>query len=231
MNGSQLIKSKEDHIIETLPLRDQLADIIRRMVLKGELHPGQQISERQLSFRFETSTTPVKEALRVLQSEGLVYSKPRVGTFVSEVSQEHIYKIVAMRGALEGVAAGFAAQNCTQEEIAQMTEILDQVQTVLDEAGELDREKVSGLNAQFHQILRVACRSDYLVNLICNMNSIDRTIRALSFELLNAPHEANVAYNEHRSILVAVARHNSELAESLMNFHIRRVAKEVTQFA
>lgn len=231
MNSSQLIESKGNHIIETLPLRDQLADIIRRMILKAELHPGQQVSERQLSQRFETSTTPVKEALRVLQTEGLVYSKPRVGTFVSEVSQEHIYQIVAMRGALEGVAAGFAAQYCTEEEIAQMTGILDQVQKILNEASELDRERVSALNAQFHQILRSACRSEYLVGLIRNMNSIDRTIRALSFELQNAPHEANVAYHEHRSILNAVAKRNSELAESLMNFHIRRVAKEVTRFA
>jgi len=231
MYDHRLIQTKEDHIIETLPLRDQLADIIRRMIMKGEMLPGEQISERQLSQRFETSTTPIKEALRILQAEGLVYSKPRVGTFVAEISaEESIYQLVAMRGALEGVAAGFAAQNCTQEEIAEMSSLLDQVEENLRTEGELQSKKIASLNARFHQVLRSGCRNSYLVNLITNMNSIDSTIRTLSFEVANAPREASVAYYEHRSILNAVAQKNSKLAEDLMNLHIRRVAKEVTQY-
>lgn len=226
INEKCLLQNDKDYILETLPIRDQLADIIRRMIIKGELKAYEQISERQLSQRFETSTTPIKEALRILQAEGLVYSKARVGTFVAEISPASILQIVTMRGALEGVAANFAAQNCTESEITQMSTILDEVRTYIGQ--DQQNNRIATLNAKFHHMLRSGSHNTYLVNLIGNMNSIDRTIRTLSFELQDAHREVEVAFKEHKAILEAVRAHDPVTAESLMNNHIRRVAKEVT---
>jgi len=202
-----------------------MADIIRQMIIKKELKTDQRISERQLSQKFGISTAPVKEALRILQTEGLVRTIPRVGTFVAGISDNHIYQIVAMRGALEGVAANFAAQRRSDDDIRQMTGLLDEVEANLNQG--LDSQKISKLNESFHKILREASQNDYLINLIRTMNSIDRTIRSLSFEVKDADSEAQRAYNEHRAILQAIISQNSELAEQRMNQHIRRVANEV----
>lgn len=218
-------QNTKDSIVEALLLRDQLADIIRRMIMLGKFRPGEQISERQLSQKFEISTTPIKEALRILQAEGLVYTKPRVGTFVAEISSGRIYQIVAMRGALEGVAAGFAAHYRTDAEIAEMTALLDRVEEYLEKG--FEDQQIAQLNEKFHRTLRGACRNDYLINLVCNMNSIDRTIRSLSFEVCEPQREAQEAYREHRQILQAVVAQDADAAEALMGRHIRRVADRV----
>lgn len=109
-------------IVEAIPIREQVADIIRKMIVNGELKADQQISEREISQMLMVSTTPVKEAFRVLQSEGLLYSIPRKGSYISKLSRKNILQTVFMRGALEGVAAFFAARNATYNEIMIMEE-------------------------------------------------------------------------------------------------------------
>jgi DNA-binding GntR family transcriptional regulator len=103
----------EQKIVEAIPIRDQVVEIIREMILNGELKPEQQLSERQLGRELHVSTTPIKEAFRILQSEGLLYSVPRKGSFVSEFSKRNVLQTVYIRGAMEGVAAYFACQNIT----------------------------------------------------------------------------------------------------------------------
>ena len=105
--------NETEKIVETVSLRDQMTEIIRKMIIRGELAENEPISERKLSLQFGISTTPIKEALRMLQAEGLVYVKPRSGTYVSEVSRDKLIQICYMRASLEGVAAYFAAQSRT----------------------------------------------------------------------------------------------------------------------
>lgn len=100
----------KEQIIESKPLREQVADIVRGMILRGEIKAGEQISERTIGQMLHVSTTPVKEAFRSLQAEGLIYTRPRRGSFVSEISIDNMLEIAFMRSALEGVAAYYAAK-------------------------------------------------------------------------------------------------------------------------
>lgn len=212
-----------DTILEVLPLRDQVADIVRRMILRGQLLPDERISERQIGKMLGISTTPVKEAFRTLQAEGLIHSEPRVGSFVSPIPRDHMYQIVAMRGALEGVAANFAAANHTPEELAGMTACMTAVKKLLKDKS--DPLLVAAQNAKFHEILRNACRNNYLITLILTMRSIDKTFREMSLAI--DEQETRRAYAEHSAILQAVAARDSGQSELLMNRHIRRVAQSV----
>lgn len=74
---------KEMNIVEAAPIRDQVADILRKRIISGDLANGEKLSERQISAELNISTTPVKEAFRLLQAEGLIYTLPRKGSFVS----------------------------------------------------------------------------------------------------------------------------------------------------
>lgn len=210
-------------IVEAIPIREQVADIIRKMIVNGELKADQQISEREISQMLMVSTTPVKEAFRVLQSEGLLYSIPRKGSYISKLSRKNILQTVFMRGALEGVAAFFAARSATYNEIMIMEEALNCAGELVDKA-QLTSEiavRLTENNNLFHSTLRSASKNTYLVGLIDNMRSIDQSIRSVA--LTSTIDECIRAQKEHLAILKAVKEQNSEKAEQLINAHVRRV--------
>ena len=210
-------------IVEAIPIREQVADIIRKMIVNGELKADQQISEREISQMLMVSTTPVKEAFRVLESEGLLYSIPRKGSYISKLSRKNILQTVFMRGALEGVAAFFAARNATYNEIMIMEEALNCAGEHVDKA-QLTSEiavRLTENNNLFHSTLRSASKNTYLVGLIDNMRSIDQSIRSAA--VTSTIDERIRAQKEHLAILKAVKEQNSEKAEQLINAHVRRV--------
>lgn len=209
-----------EKIQESAPIRDQVAHIIRRQILDGELQPGSQISERQISAQLEISTTPVKEALRVLQSEGLIITKPRKGSYVAKITKDTLLTLTFMRGALEGVAAYWACIYLTDEEIEKMRRALDNSGEIVKNNGSL--EALISSNVEFHTILRNGCRTPYLLSMLENMGSIDFTIRSRSLYLSND--EPSIAHGDHTRIYEAVKARNSKLAEAEMVKHVRRVS-------
>jgi DNA-binding GntR family transcriptional regulator len=216
----ELIQLADSLIVQAVPLREQVADIVRVMILKGELESEQAISERYISQRLNVSTTPVKEAFRILQSEGLIYSIPRKGSYVSSMSKSNMEQITFIRSSLEGIAAYYAALNATDDEIAQMKEILEQVGVLVSNPE--NRQKVSSGNVEFHRILRNASRNQYLISLLANMRSIDNSLRTVN---LNLPKVDPVQdHAEHLRILDAISKRDAVHAEQAMISHIRRVA-------
>lgn len=213
----------QNKIVEVLPLREQVVNIIRELIITGELQAGSPISERNISQRLGVSTTPVKEAFRILESEGLLYSVARKGSYISELSRENLLQTVFMRSSLEGVAAYFAALNATNEDIAVMEEALEMSGRLIAE-NELNPD-VAEYNEQFHMCLRNAAGNAYLLSLIRNMKSVDDVVRkvaAVSDEV-----EPPRAQKEHLAILEAVKKRDGALAEHLMVAHVRRVGEFV----
>lgn len=213
----------ENTIVQSLPLREQVADIVRVMILKGELKQGQPVSERFISQMLNVSTTPVKEAFRVLQAEGLIYSIARKGSYVSPSSIANMKQITFIRSSMEGVAAYYAALNATEEEIAHMGELLDKAGSVIRNHESLQR--FSDLNFEFHSILRNASRNPYLTNMLASLRSIDRSMRSVNLDLKDL--EPAQDHAEHLAIFDAVKNRNPELAEQSIINHIRRVAHTV----
>lgn len=227
MSKSSEILDLSDKIVEVATLREQVADILRAMILKGDFEAGEQLSERQLCQSFNISTTPIKEALRMLQTEGLVYTIPRKGTFVSNVLGDRIRQSIMMRASLEGIAAGFAARDCTDSEIKRLEVILRKTEALNESEHAPDWERLMTLNDEFHSIIRDACQNDYLINLIRSLRTVDHSLRSISFKLPNAIEIHRQSQTEHSNILQAVKTHNSDEAESLMRHHIRAFAKRV----
>ena len=207
---------------EALPMRDQIANIMRKMILTGDLKGGDMIRERHFSELFHVSTTPVKEAFRILQAEGLIYTKPRSGTYVSDISIETMLQIIYMRSALDGVAAYFAAQLATEEDIRNLGAILDEIGEMIHAGASGD--EISKRNSVFHEELRNLAQNDYLTALIHNVNTIDSAFRSLA---LHRPVEHPRSHKEHVAIFEAVKNHDAPKAEQLMQEHIRRVANYV----
>lgn len=207
-------------LITPMPLRQQVADIIRRMIMDGDLKPGQQVSERNISAMLEVSTTPVKEAFRVLQAEGLLYSIPRKGSFVSERSLDNLMQYSYMRSALEGVAARFAAQEASKEDLLYMEKELAASRELIENDG--DRSEISRHNLNYHVRMRKASKNAYLVSLISMIADIDNSMR----EVVNRNEipELMQRQEEHEAILNAVRAKMGDTAEKMMIEHVRNGA-------
>ena len=212
-------------IIDSVPLRDQVVDIIHQMILNGELKSHEKISERKISSMLKVSTTPVKEAFRVLQVEGLIVSAPRRGSFISSDVLGHLKQIVYLRSAIDGVAANFAARYATKEEIQDMQSILDCVEPLITSRKEVDL--ISRKNDEFHNVLRNASHNGYVIHLGENLRSIDNSIR----NVVNQIDYKNIQdrHAEHIAILQAVKKRDSELAERLMVQHVREAPVVINQ--
>lgn len=210
-------------IIDSIPLRDQVVEIVHQMIFDGELKSNEKISERQISTMLQVSTTPVKEAFRVLQAEGFITCYPRKGSYVSGNIIEHLKQIAYLRSAIDGVAVYFAALYATKEEIKKC-------EAILEEAGELIRsqkspDEISKMNDEFHSVLRNSAHNEYISNLGENIRSIDNLLR----KAINKVDYKNLQdrQNEHQAILNAVRKGDSSLAEQLMIKHVRNAPIDV----
>lgn len=212
-------KMSDQLIQESLSVRDQVANIIRKRIMRGILSEGDKISERMLSEELNISTTPVKEAMRMLNTEGLLFTVPRKGTYVSDFAIQNILHVTFIRSVLEGVATFFAVDNLLESEIDQLENaLIKSKQAILDK----DFEALTNSNQLFHNIIRTASKNIYLLRILESFRSIDYSIRVTS---LRIDGESEIAQAEHMEIFNAIRNRNNTHAENLMVAHIRRVAK------
>ncbi len=204
-----------------LPISERVADAIRNAILDGQLSPGQRVSVREVSDALKVSTTPVKEAFKILKAEGLVISHPRSGTLISDFSRQNMKSTAFVRSALEGVAANLAAQLITDEEIQRLEEIIAEVDECVGQ-GRIDR--IGVLNTTFHGLINSAARSSYLRHQTEVLRSFDITFRRFA---LKETTEMQNGIEEHKKILDALRKRDGDLAESLTVQHIRRSALHV----
>ena len=105
---------------EYLPLRDVVFNTLRQAILRGELKPGERLMEIQLANKLGVSRTPIREAIRKLELEGLVLMIPRKGAEVAEITEKNMRDVLEVRKALEELAVQLACEKITEEEIEEM---------------------------------------------------------------------------------------------------------------
>ena len=209
----------EDLIQENEPLREQVANIVRRKIIRQEFKSGERLSERAISKMLHVSTTPVKEAFRILVTEGLMITIPNKGSFVSEYSMENLKGIIYMRAALEGTITHFATEYITPEEIVKMDEALARAYACIES---MDAEGGIQADADFHNSIRYACRNQYLINMLHTLRTIDHSVRSLPLYRQDKE-ERLLTHSQHCAIAAAIKAGDADLAEALMIKHIRQV--------
>lgn len=225
---------ERDQLEISLPIRDQIADILRRQIISGELKSGNKISERDISAHFNVSTAPVKEAIRTLNMEGLLRSYPRRGTFVANVVGDNVLQLVHLRSVIEGTAAYWGTKNISDDDISRMAHYLSRFDYLIHNEDIRDKailDKIARINYHFHLVLSNAAGNDYLDQLVKNLGSINNTIRYMyyspSFGGENVLAEYEKSLKEHTEIFEAVKARDSESAERLTVKHINSVANTV----
>ncbi|NLW48955.1 MAG: GntR family transcriptional regulator [Firmicutes bacterium] len=196
------------------PLRELVFESIREAIISGQLQAGERLMEIQLAEEMGVSRTPVREAIRKLELEGLVAMIPRKGAYVAGLSFKEIADVFEIRGALEGLAAELAAERITEEELEELERYLVRIAEAIDKG---DLEKVVANDTDFHSILYQASRNQRLSQIINNLREQIQRFRTTS---LSYPGRMKNALEEHRKIVEAISARDGELASKLAHEHI-----------
>lgn len=199
------------------PLRDVVFETMRDAIITQVLKPGERLMEIQLADEMGVSRTPVREAIRKLELEGLVVMVPRKGAYVAGVSMKDIHEVYEVRSALEMLAVTLAAERITEDELDALE------RQVLRESEEEDRQDGSDLDniiyidSSFHDIIYQAAHNQRLVQFVNILQEQLQRFRAAS---LARPGRSKTALEEHKQIVEALSERNGELAAKLAREHI-----------
>ena len=199
-------------------LRDRAYDDIRAAILTGVLRPGERIKERDVAAQMGISTTPVKEALRRLEQDGLVVSQPRRGAVVGPLVVTPTAEILEIRAHLEALAARLAAEKMTADRKRDLVDELVGLDAIDREHG--DPEVVADAATAFHRSIRDGAGNAFLDRFLDTLAPFDRTVRMWS--TLSRDEWGRDA-EEHRAIVEAIMDGDGATAERVMYEHIHRV--------
>jgi len=199
-------------------VNDVVTRTIRVAILRGKFPPGHRLLQEDLAAQLGVSRQPVREALRRLQTEGLVVHAPRRGMVVREFSKDDVHENYRLRQLLESEAALLAAERIGP---AQVQRLRDINQAMAGAVSTDDSDRLLELNAEFHRSIHEAARMPTLARLISQL-----WVGLTVFTPLFIPGRAKRSVKEHRALIAALEKHNSEEAASVMRAHIERAAAE-----
>lgn len=181
-------------------------------IRQGRLRPGDRLTETDLARRLGTSRTPVREAIRLLESDGLVTHTPRVGAVIRQLDLAEITELYEMRAVLEGTAARFAARAAYTSEIDEMEAINAEMAAATG-----DVERLYDANRLFHDILRNAARNRFLLRAV---EAVQKTLLILGPSTMEEGSRAEEAVAEHARLIDALRARDGDAAEAAMRAHI-----------
>lgn len=196
------------------PLREIVFEALREAIINGTLKPGERLMEIQLAEEMGVSRTPVREAIRKLELEGFLVMIPRKGAYVAGLSMKDIADVFEIRGALEGLAAGLAAERITEEEMEELERLLVKIGECIQSD---DLNAVIEQDTEFHDVLYKATRNEKLGLIISNLREQIQRYRTAS---LSSPGRTKIALEEHKQIVEALSERDVEKAQRLAREHI-----------
>lgn len=194
------------------PLRDTVTDELRRRILTGELAQGERLVEDRLAASLGVSRNPVREAIRVLASEGFVQITPRVGAAVASLSSEEAKELFDVRMAIEGLAARLAARKCSPETVGRLRAVLESAKEAV-ESGRHD--EVADLNTAFHRSVGEVAGNSYLNLMMGPMLQRAQWIFSQT-AAIRGPH----SWTEHLSLYEAIAAGDEDEAQARAVAHV-----------
>lgn len=194
-------------------LYEDVAELLRQRIFRGELAPGSWIDELKLAEEFGISRTPLREALKVLATEGLITMKVRRGAYVTEVSTQDLHDVYHLLSLLESDAAGVVAQRATPAELKELQALHDEL-----EHASADRGRFFAINERFHMRLLEIANNRWRDQLVADLRKVMKLNRHHS--LLKAGRIAE-SLEEHRALMRALALRDAEGATRRMQEHFR----------
>lgn len=204
-----------------LPLRDVVFQTLREAILKGELKPGERLMELQLASKLGVSRTPIREAIRMLELEGLAVTIPRKGAEVARMTEKDMEDVLQIREALDELAVQIACDKMTEKQLVNLTIAMKNFENSI-QTGNL--KKVVQTDVEFHDVIYQATDNPKLVNILSNLSE---QIYRYRVEYLKEKENYPMLVKEHEEIVTALKDRNKQLAAEMTKKHIRNQAEAV----
>ena len=203
-------------MVESRPIREIAYDVLKKAIITGEIPAGERIVETDYADRLHISRTPLREALRKLERDGLVEYVMRRGVVVHAFTTEDVEQIYTIRNALEMLTLAAIMENATAEDIEELREYLGRMD-VLQEKD--DVESLSPLAREFHTRLTAISRKNRILRVI---EGQDEYIRRFSSMAIHQENRRPTAHEEHHKLVDLLEERDLAGFESLMRHHIER---------
>lgn len=205
----------QTNIESYLPLRDVVFNTLRSAILTGELKPGERLMEIHLAEKLGVSRTPIREAIRQLELEGLVTMMPRRGAQVAHITEKSMSDVLEVRLALDELAAQLACERITDDEIDDLKQACTDFETAVTSA---DIQNITKADVRFHDIILKASKNSRLVSM---SNNLAEQMYRYRFEYIKDKSGWQSLITEHRMITSAIESHDVNLATNAIHVHIK----------
>lgn len=199
---------------EYLPLRDVVFKTLREAILKGNLAPGERLMEIQLANQLGVSRTPIREAIRKLELEGLVLMIPRRGAEVARITEKDLKDVLEVRTSLEELAINLACERISGEAVTELETALENFKTAINDG---DVTKIAESDVAFHDIIFAATDNARLIQIV---NNLREQMYRYRLEYLKDYTTHDRLYKEHEQIVEAIAGRDKDRARKLIVEHI-----------
>jgi len=198
------------------PLYEDVAERLREQIFAHELAPGSWLDEQSLALAFGISRTPMREAIKVLASEGLVTTKMNKGAYVTEVERRDLEQIFTVLSLLEGEAAKETALRATEAELTQLDDLHHRLEKA---AADRDLEQFFEINVRFHEKIQQIAANPWMNGVI---NDLRKVLKLQRRDSLSRSGRLLSSLVEHREILQAILKRDPLAAEKAMRKHLAR---------
>ncbi|TYQ14811.1 UNVERIFIED_CONTAM: DNA-binding GntR family transcriptional regulator [Acetivibrio alkalicellulosi] len=201
------------------PLREVIFNTLREAIIAGELKPGERLMEVKLADKMGVSRTPVREAIRKLELEGLVEMIPRKGAHVAELSVKNIMDVLEVRASLDGLATSLAADRISSEGIKDLEQVLMQFVSYAE------KDNLQGTikkDVEFHDLIYGASGNDKLIDITSKLREQVHRFRVIYLKDYSSHKDL---IEEHKFIYLAISKRDRELAKEYAQKHINKQAE------
>lgn len=201
------------------PMRKQVEDGLRAAIVNGRFAPGEHLPDRVLCDLFGASRSVVREAVRLLEAEGLVTVVPNRGPFVTNLSVTEAEQIYEVRGVLEALAGECFARNATETERQELRAIWEELARTGEAAR---REDLLAIKRRFYDVMLAGARNPYVARMLDQLLNRNMQLRAMS---LSDPGRLKWTIRELRRVVEAIERRDADEAFSACREHVQRAAE------
>ncbi len=202
------------NVNEYLPLRDVVFNTLREAILKGDLEPGERLMEIALANRLGVSRTPIREAIRKLELEGLVVMIPRKGAQVASITKKDLQDVLEVRSSLEVLATELACERIDENQLASLQDALKHFEEVL---GNSDVSVIARADVAFHDVIFEATNNARLVQIL---NNLREQMYRYRLEYLKDFSSHGRLLEEHKRLVEAIAGRDKQKAVDIIKAHI-----------
>lgn len=208
---------------EYLPLRDVVFKTLRQAILKGDMEPGERLMEITLANKLGVSRTPIREAIRKLELEGLVHMVPRKGAIVASISEKDMRDVLEVRVTLEELAVKLAIQNMEEPDIDQLRRAAKKFESAVIARDIVD---IVEADVMFHDVIYNRTNNGRLIQII---NNLREQMYRYRLEYVKDARTHSILISEHQDIITALEKRDVDEAKNAVRQHIVNQEKGIVR--